>query len=101
MRFAASTQRMMDEAETRGFTVLVGNDWRLWARDKWVGHRVYKIAQTNDKKRGFPLRTVWAVKARTAKPVGDQVPSWPNYWPKTAEGLQKLDEHLAKEQALA
>jgi hypothetical protein len=64
MRFASTTTEKMRAAEADGFTVIVGNDWRLPTRPKYRDCEVRKIAQTNSRRHGKPIRTVWAVRPK-------------------------------------
>ncbi|MFA6235077.1 MAG: hypothetical protein WC824_12965 [Bacteroidota bacterium] len=65
MKFAKTTIEKMDKARAEGFTVIVGNDWRLKRRPKYQSFEVRKIAQTNDRHHGRSVRTVWAIRPKT------------------------------------
>jgi len=64
MNFAKTTIEKMNTARAEGFTVIVGNDWRLGQRPKYANCDVRKIAQTNDKHHGKSVRTIWAVRLK-------------------------------------
>lgn len=63
-RFRKSTQVKMARAEADGFEIRVGNDPHLGHRRKWADHECLKIAQTNGRRHGYSVRTVWAVRSR-------------------------------------
>ncbi len=52
----------MSEYEAAGYTVLDGNDWRLSQRKKWANFECVKLAQTNSRRHGKCVSTVWAVR---------------------------------------
>jgi len=72
MRFAKETLDKMAAYEAAGYEIIVGNDWRLGDRPKYRDYDCVKLAQTNDRRHGKSVRTVWAIKFKpemTPKPV--------------------------------
>jgi len=64
MTFAKSTIEKMNKAKAEGFTIIVGNDWRLGRRPKYAKFECRKLAQTNDRHHGKSVRTVWAIRPK-------------------------------------
>jgi hypothetical protein len=65
-RFSAETLQRMEQAESDGFEIIIGNNPYLDKAAKWANHEVRKIAQTNSRRHGRPVRTVWAVRPKAA-----------------------------------
>jgi hypothetical protein len=62
MKLSNQTQERIAEFERMGFTIIIGNDWRLGRRPKWANHVCIRLAQTNSTTHGRCIRTVWAVR---------------------------------------
>ena len=60
MKFAKRTLDKMAAYEAAGYTILVGNDPTKRAGGKW--EEVVRLAQTNSRRHGWSVRTVYAVK---------------------------------------
>ena len=63
--FASSTVCKLKDHLTRGYDLIVGNDPKLGARPKWDDHDCVRLNLLNDRRDGWPLRTVWAVRPKT------------------------------------
>ena len=63
------TFRRLTKAKMRvlledGWTLVIGNDYRLGERPIWVRYDCRKVTQTNGRQHGKCVRTVWAVRIR-------------------------------------
>lgn len=67
--FSQATIDKIQDHETRGFQILVGNDPYLAKRPKWVNHECTRLSQYNHRGCGYSLRTVWAVQKLAPKAV--------------------------------
>jgi hypothetical protein len=54
----------MEQAESDGFEIIIGNNPYLDKAAKWASHDVRRLAQTNSRHHGRPVRTVWAVRPK-------------------------------------
>ena len=51
MKFARKTQKLIASYKALGYTIAINR----------ISRDIVKLAQTNDKMRGYPQRIVWAV----------------------------------------
>ncbi len=58
----AKTIKKISEYAAAGYTILDGNDWRLSQRKKWANFECVKLSQTNSRRHGKCVSTVWAVR---------------------------------------
>ena len=59
MKYAQSTLQKIQEARAAGAVIIENRNWRYAGRADGFT-RVEKIAQTNDRMRGYPKRIIWA-----------------------------------------
>jgi len=64
MKFARATTEKINQFRRDGWSIVIGNDWQKDRRPKWKNHELVRIAQTNSKKHGKPLRVVWAMRRK-------------------------------------
>lgn len=64
--YAKSTLEKIDHYESEGYTIICGNNPFLDKARKWAGHECVRLAQTNSRRHGRCVSTVWAVKPRAA-----------------------------------
>jgi hypothetical protein len=69
-RFSRGTKATMQGYLDKGWSIVLGADWRLSQRPKWTSrYEVRKVAQTNGRRHGKCVRVVWAVKLLPAPPA--------------------------------
>jgi hypothetical protein len=56
------TEQRIKVFERNGWTIIDGNDWRLPTRGRYLNYFVVRLAQTNHKRHGKCIRTVFAVR---------------------------------------
>jgi len=63
------TKALIKEYGAGGYEIVIGNDWQLSRRPKWAGYECVRLCQTNSKRHGRCIYTVWAVRVAEGEPA--------------------------------
>ena len=62
MGFSKKTKRLIEEYESMGYEIIIGNNPRLPEAKKWADYECVRLCLTNSKHHGYSVHTVWAVR---------------------------------------
>lgn len=76
MGFSKKTKSLIEEYESMGYEIIIGNNPRLPEAKKWADYECVRLCLTNSKYHGYSVHTVWAVRkwyVFCLERVGDRV----------------------------
>ena len=62
MGMSKKTKSLIDQFESRGYDIIIGNNPRLPESKRWADYECVRLCLTNSKHHGWCIRTVWAVR---------------------------------------
>ena len=62
MTYSKNTIAKMTDYQSRGYSIICGNAPYLNKTKKWANYECVRIAQTNSRRHGYSISTVWAVR---------------------------------------
>jgi len=62
MGMSKKTLSLIEEYESMGYEIIIGNNPRLPDSKKWSEYECVRLCLTNSRYHGWSIRTVWAVR---------------------------------------